>query len=83
MSQKMRQIKAANPGMPQTQVLATASKQLSGKQGGFLPLLLSGFTGAILPKLVGFLTGYGMSSNKGQGLMLGRDGRGMYLKPYR
>lgn len=74
MSQKMRQIKATNPGMPQTQVLSMASKELSGKQGGFLPLLLSGLAGAILPKLIGSFTGSGMPSNRG---------RGMYLKPYR
>jgi hypothetical protein len=83
MSQKMRQIKATNPGIPQTQVLSMASKELSGKQskeGGFLPLLLSGLAGAILPKLLGSFMGSGMPSNRGRGLNLGK---GMYLKPYR
>ena len=84
MSQKMRQIKAAHPGMPQTQVLSMASKELSGKKdGGFLPLLLSGLAGAILPKLIGSLTGSGVKPRKGSGIRLGADGRGMYLKPYR
>ena len=87
MSQKMRQIKAANPGLPQTQVLSMASKQLSGKQsknGGFLPLLpmaLSALGGMVIPKLISAVTGSGMrASNRGRGLMLGR---GMYMKPFR
>ena len=86
MSQKMRKIKAAHPGLPQTQVLSMASKHLSGKQsknGGFLPLLpmaLSALGGLVIPKLISAVTGSGIprSSNKGRGLTLGR---GMYLKP--
>lgn len=94
MSQKMRQIKIQNPSMPQTQVLSMASKQLSGKnmqmmspnskEGGFLPLLLSGLAGFLLPKLLGGLTGSGMPTKKGKGLyMTPSTGSGMYLKPYR
>ena len=84
MSQKMRQIKAAHPEMPQTQVLSMASKELSGtKEGGFLPLLLSGLAGAILPQLIGTLTGSDIKPRRGEGVHLGSNGRGMYLKPYR
>ena len=87
MSQKMRQIKAANPGLPQTQMLSTASK-LSGKQsnnGGFLPVLpmaLSALGGLVIPKLISAVTGSGISRslNKGRGLTLGH---GMDMKPYR
>jgi len=41
MSQAMKVIRNAHPGMPLTQVLSMASKQLSGKnkKGGILPLL--------------------------------------------
>ena len=38
MSKKMRQVRANNPGLPQTQVLSVASQQLFGtqsKNGGF------------------------------------------------
>ena len=84
----MRQIKAANPGLLQTQVLSMASKQLSetqSKNGGLLPLLpmaLSALGGLVIPKLMSAVTGSGMprTSNKGRGLTLGR---GMYLKLYR
>lgn len=71
MSQAMQAIKSANPGMPQTQVLSMASKQLSGqrKKGGILPLL---------PLGIGALTGYLGSKLLGRGL-----GSGMYLRPYR
>jgi hypothetical protein len=40
MSHAMKLIKAANPSMPQTQILAVASKQLSGRG---IPKLIKGY----------------------------------------
>ena len=56
MSQAMKSIKNANPGLAQTQVLALASKQLSeqNKNGGILPLLplgIGALTGLIGAKM--------------------------------
>jgi len=47
MSQTMKVIRNAHPGMAQTQVLSMASKQLSerNKTGGILPLLPLGIWG--------------------------------------
>jgi hypothetical protein len=84
MSHAMKLIKIANPRMPQTQILAAASKQLSGqpKNGGILPLLPMAITalGSLLtPKLI---SGSGVS-RKGRGLNLApHRGSGMNLKPY-
>jgi len=75
MSQAMKLIQNAHPGMPQTQVLSMASKQLSGKNktGGILPLL---------PLGIGALTG--LIGAKMFGLSMAPPrGTGMYLKPYR
>ena len=72
MSQTMKVIKNANPGLAQTQVFALASKQLSGqnKNGGTLG--------------IGALTGLLGSKLFGRGLSLAPPrGTGMYLKPYR
>jgi len=76
-SQTMKVIRYAHPGMPQTQVLSMASKQLSGKnkKGGILPLL---------PLGIGALTGLIGAKMFGRGLSMARPrGTGMYLKPYR
>ena len=65
-------------GLPQTQVLALASKQLSGhlKKGGLLPLLpmaLSALGGLAIPKLMSDFTGSGVV----------HKGKGIFLKLYR
>ena len=77
MSQTMKVIKNANPGLAQTQVFALASKQLSvqNKNGGILPLL---------PLGIGALTGLIGAKMFGRGLSMAPPrGSGMYLKPYR
>ena len=77
MSQTMKVIRNAHPGMAQTQVLSMASKQLSGKnkKGGILPLL---------PLGIGALTGLIGAKMFGRGLSMAPPrGTGMYLKPYR
>jgi len=58
MSQAIKLIQNAHPGMSQTQVLSMASKQLSGKNktGGILPLLplrIGALTGLIGAKMFG------------------------------
>jgi len=77
MSQTMKVIRNAHPGMLQTRVLSMASKQLSGKneKGGNLPLL---------PLGIGALTGLIGAKMFGRGLSMAPPrGTGMYLKPYR
>jgi len=77
MSQTMKVIRNAHPGMPQTQVLSMGSKRLSekNKTGGILPLL---------PLGIGALTGLLGSKMFGCGLSLAPPrGTGMFLKPYR
>jgi len=73
MSQAMKLIQNAHPGMPQTQVLSMASKQLSGtnKTSGIRPLL---------PMGIGALTGLIGAKMFGRGLSMKRGTR-MYLKP--
>jgi len=77
MSNTMKVIRNAHPGMPQTQALSMASKQLSrkNKTGGILPLLplgIKALTGLISAKMFG--RGVSMTPPRGTG---------MYLKPYR
>jgi len=77
MSQAMKVIRKAHPGMPQTQVFSMASKQLSerNKKGGILPLL---------PLGIGALTGSISAKMFGRGLSMAPPrGTGMYLKPNR
>lgn len=77
MSQTMKVIRNAHPGMPQTQVLSMASKQLSNnnKTGGILPLL---------PLGIGALTGLIGAKMFGRGLsMAPPKGTGINLKPLR
>ena len=77
MSQTMKLIRNAHPGMAQTQVLSMASKQLSGtnKQGGILPLLPLGI-GAQTVLIGAKMFGHGLS-------MAQPRGTGLNLKPYR
>jgi len=77
MSNTMKVIRNAHPGMEQTQVLSMASKQISDKNktGGILPLL---------PLGIGALTGLIGAKMFGRGLSMAQPrGTGMYLKPYR
>jgi len=77
MSNTMKVIRNAHPGIPQTQVLTMASKQLSGKNktGGILP---------ILPLGIGALAGLIDAKIVGRVLSIAPPrGKGMYLKPYR
>jgi len=77
MSQTIKLIRNAHPGMTQTQVLSMASKQISDKNktGGMLPLL---------PLGIGALTGLISAKMFGCGLSIAPPrGTGMYLKPYR
>jgi len=43
MSHAMKLIKTANPSMPQTQILAAASKQLSGQYKKGIPKVINGY----------------------------------------
>jgi len=77
MSQTIKLIRNAHPGMAQTQVLSMAFKQISDKNktGGILPLL---------PLGIGALTGLIGATMFGRGLgMAPPRGTGMYLKAYR
>jgi len=77
MSQKMKLIRNAHPGMAPTQVLSMASKQLSekNKNGGILPLLPPGI-GALTALIGAKMFGRGLS-------MAPPRGTDMYLKPCR
>jgi len=77
MSQAIKLIQNVHPGMPQTQVLSMASKQISNKNktGSILPLL---------PLGIGALTGLIGAKIFGRGLSMAPPrGTGIYLKPYR